>query len=113
MFSSRPLIRMAAAAAIATALAGPAVMAQSPSIPAGPAASVPAGPAITVVAKDYHYEGLPTTVPVGTTITLDNQGSEVHEIVIVRRNDGVTQTWDELLAMSQDQAFQYITPVGS
>src|SRR6476646_6102118 len=101
---------MAGAALLAGAAAAP-VMAQSPSVPA-PSAAAPVGPAITVVAEEYRFEGLPTSVPVGTTITLDNQGTEVHEIVIVRRNDGATQTWDELLAMPQEQAFQYITPVG-
>ncbi len=103
---------MAGAALLAGATAAP-VMAQSPSVPAAaPSAAVSAGPAITVVAHEYRFEGLPTSVPAGATITLDNQGSEVHEIVIVRRNDGATQTWDELLAMPQEQAFQYITPVG-
>ena len=118
MTSFRPVAALAAVAMLAT-LAVPAV-AQSPSAAAmpsaapatSPAASVPVGPAITVVARDYHFEGLPTTIPVGTTISLDNQGQEVHEIIIVRRNDGVTQTWDELLALPEEEAFQYVTMVG-
>ncbi len=89
-------------------------MAQSPDAQGGPpvlspGASIPAGPAITVVGTEYHFAGLPTTVPVGTVLTLDNQGDEVHELIVVRRNDGVTKTWDELLAMPNDEAFQYIT----
>jgi hypothetical protein len=99
------------AAVLASTFAGPAG-AQSPSTPAAPpAASVPVGPAITVVAKDYHFEGLPTTVPVGAVLTLDNQGTEVHELIVVRRNDGVTKTWDELLALPGEEAFQYITVI--
>jgi|GEM_PF-6131932 len=33
---------------------------------------MPVGPALEVVATDYHFGGLPTTVPVGTTLTLSN-----------------------------------------
>jgi len=117
MTSFRP---MAAIALVATAaLAMPAAaQSQSPAplASAGPAASpgasVPAGPAITVVARDYHFEGLPTTIPVGTNISLQNQGQEVHEIVLVRRNDDATQTWDELLALPGDEALQYVTVAG-
>ena len=107
----RYLLAMSATALLAAASATP-VLAQSPSAPAAvPAASVPAGPAITVVAKDYTFEGLPTTVPVGTTLKLDNQGQEVHMMLVVRKNDGVTKTWDELLAMDGNEADQYVTYV--
>jgi plastocyanin len=108
----RSVLTMTLATVLAAALAAPA-MAQSPSAPAAPpVASIPAGPAITVIAKDYHFEGLPTTVPVGTTLTLQNQGTEYHELIVVRRNDGVTKTWDELLQMSDDESSQYVTFVG-
>jgi len=53
------------------------------------------------------------TVPVGTSFTLQNAGTEVHEMVLVRKNDGVTQTWDELLTLPEDQVTQFVTPVGS
>jgi hypothetical protein len=105
----RYLLAMSATALLAAVIAAPA-LAQSPSAPAvTPAASVPAGPAIKVVAKDYTFLGLPTTVPVGTTLTLDNQGQEVHMMLVVRKNDGVTKTWDELLAMPGNEADQYVT----
>ena len=70
------------------------------------------GPAITVVATDYHFADLPTTVPVGTRLTIDNQGAEYHELLVVRLNDGVTRSWDELLEMPQEEAFRDITVVG-
>jgi hypothetical protein len=110
--SRRTLLTVSLAGLLASAGAGP-VTAQSPGAPAAPPQmSLPAGPAITVIAKDYHFEGLPTTVPVGTTLTLQNQGTEFHELIVVRRNDGVTKTWDELLQMPNDEAFQYVTFVG-
>ena len=110
MTRSRRLLVMSLTALLTAAVAGP-VAAQSPSAPAAPPASIPAGPAITVLATDYHFGGLPTSIPVGTTLTLDNQGAEVHELIIVRKNDGVTQTWEELLAMQENEAFQYVTLV--
>lgn len=103
------LLTLSATAVLATALAAP-VMAQSPSAPA-PAASVPAGPAITVVGTDYHFGGLPTTVPAGTVLSFDNQGAELHELVVARKNDGVTQSWEELLALPEEEALQYVTMV--
>ena len=114
MHRNRRLLLPAASVIAVVAVAAPA-FAQSPdaSGPASsPAASVPAGPAIEVIAGDYHFEGLPTSVPVGTTLTLDNQGAEVHELLIVRKNDGVTQSWDELLALPEEEAFAYVTMVG-
>ena len=90
----------------------PAV-AQSPATsPAAPAASVPVGPAITVVATDYHFGGLPTTVPVGTSLTLENQGAELHQMVVFRKNDGVTKTFEELLQMPGDEPLAYVTQIG-
>src|SRR3954452_14805657 len=70
------------------------------------------GPQITVTAVDYQFTGMPTSVPVGTTLTLQNSGTEVHEMVIIMKNPGVTQSWDELLQMSGTDASQYITIQG-
>jgi hypothetical protein len=78
----------------ATLLAAPAV-AQSEE----PAT---AGDTLQVTAVDYAFEGLPTSVPVGTSLGLTNAGAEVHELVLVRIGDDVTATLDELLAMEQD-----------
>ena len=107
MKSRRSLLTLSASALLALTVAAP-VIAQSPS---APAASIPAGPAITVVATDYHFGGLPTTVPAGTVLGLDNQGTELHELIVARKNDGVTQTWEELLALPNDEALQYVTLV--
>jgi hypothetical protein len=110
MLHRRSLLTLSAVALLAGAVAAP-VAAQS-SVPGSPAASVPAGPAITVVATEYHFSGLPTTVPAGTTLSLDNQGTELHELILFRKNDGVTQTWEDLLALPGDEALQYVSPVG-
>ncbi len=97
-----------AAASLLTAMLATPIAAQSPD---APSASIPAGPAITVVGTDYHFGGLPTSVPVGTVLSFDNQGAELHELVVARKNDGVTQSWEELLAMG-DAALQYVSLPG-
>jgi hypothetical protein len=106
--SRRSLLALSASALLALTVAAP-VVAQSPSAPAAP---VPAGPAITVVGTDYHFGGLPTSIPVGTVISFQNQGAELHEIVVFRKNDGVTQSFEELLQLPDEEALQYVTMVG-
>ena len=81
-------------ALVAVASAG--VTAQSPG-PTNQAASG-SGPAITVVARDQYFSGLPTSLAVGSRLRLSNVGADVHQMIVARRVDGVTQTWDELLA---------------
>lgn len=68
---------------------------------------------VTVVARDYVFEGMPLSVPAGTTFVLTNEGTEVHEMFIVRRNDDVTETWEELLALPDEEALQRVTVLGA
>ena len=73
---------------------------------------IESGPVIEVTAQDYHFEGLPTSVPAGSSLTLTNAGAELHEIILVRKNDGVTESFDELLALPEEEAFQKVTTAG-
>jgi hypothetical protein len=58
---------------------------------AGPSANV-----VTYIARDYGFEG-PAQIPAGPTLfRLDNQGKELHHLVIVRLEQG--RTYDSLLA---------------
>jgi uncharacterized cupredoxin-like copper-binding protein len=62
---------------------------------------------LDAVAIDYGFEGVPATLPAGTTVvTLDNQSAagEFHELTIARINDGVTETVEQILAMSDTDA---------
>lgn len=108
VLTRRSLLMLSASALLSAAVAAP-TLAQSSS---APAASTPAGPAITVVGTDYHFGGLPTTVPAGTVLSFDNQGAELHEIVVFRKNDGVTQSFEELLQLPDEEALKYVTMVG-
>lgn len=107
MSTRRSLLPIVSAALIATAIAVPA-FAQD----AAPSGEPPAGPAITVVATEYHFGDLPTTVPAGTVLSFDNQGDEIHELLVARKNDDVTQSWEELIQLPEDEALQYVTFVG-
>lgn len=110
MISRRSALILSSAALLGAVLVAP-VAAQSSS-PVAPVAPVPVGPAITVVGTDYLFGGLPTTVPVGTTISFRNDGQELHEIVLFRKNDGVTQSFEELLQLPDEEALQYVAMVG-
>lgn len=94
----RPLALLAATVALGTLAIAPAA-AQSPA----PSAAAGAAP-ITVVATDYAFSGLPTSVPAGTALALDNQGAEVHELLVARKKAGVTESWEELLQLPDAEA---------
>jgi hypothetical protein len=94
-------------------------MAASP--PASPAASpgaspdagptLPPGPTVFVYGVDYAYQGLPSSVPVGTQLRFGNRGAEAHELAVFRRNEGTTESWEELLQLPEEEALAKVTPI--
>ncbi len=69
---------------------------------------------IAVSAVEYAFAGLPASVRAGrTTFALTNNGAEIHEMVVFRINDGVTETIDELLALPEDEALAKVQFYGS
>lgn len=60
------------------------------------------GDIVQVTAVEYAFTGLPTSLPAGTSLGLTNAGAEVHELVLIRVDDDVTATLEELLAMQED-----------
>jgi uncharacterized cupredoxin-like copper-binding protein len=67
-----------------------------------------------VTASDYAFEGLPADLGAGpTSFELTNEGEELHELVLARKNDGVTLSAEELLALPEEEAMNNVTPVGS
>jgi hypothetical protein len=61
---------------------------------------------IDVTAVDYSYQGIPEELEAGTTaFTFTNDSeSEDHMMAILKKKDGVDLTWDELLALPEDEA---------
>jgi len=102
-----------APAASAPASVGPSASAGAPASPSAsgsPGASAAAD--ITVTAVDFKFEGVPDEVASGTTFGLTNGGQEVHEMVVVRKLPTTTQSFEELLALPQDQATALVEDVG-
>lgn len=59
---------------------------------------------VEVTATDYRFDGLPASVPVGTQLALQNNSTkEVHEMVIVRIPDEVTETVGQILALTEEE----------
>lgn len=68
----------------------------------------------TVSAIDYAYEGVPERVKSGTVaIEFQNDGTEFHEILLMRRNEGVTEGFAELLGLPEEEAMTKVTMVGA
>jgi plastocyanin len=89
----------------------PSGAAASPSTsPANPTESPNSGVnPIEVTGVEYVYQGVPETAPAGTVVSFMNAGEEVHQIVAVRRNEGVTTSLDELLAMPEAESNKLVT----
>jgi plastocyanin len=79
-----------------------------------PSAASPgtSGSAVEVVGVDYAFQGIPPTAAVGTSFTLRNEGQEAHELVLIRKNPDVTLSFEELLALPEDQAFNQVAFLG-
>jgi len=68
-----------------------------------------------VEAVDYGYKGLPKTAEAGPTafvLTNTSPHDEMHEVAILRKNDGVTESFTELLELPEDQAMKNIEMKG-
>ena len=59
------------------------------------------GLTVEVGGVEYAFTGLPTSVPAGTTLTFTNDGAEVHELVVTRLADDVTESFEELMALNE------------
>ena len=69
---------------------------------------------ISITATDNAYHGIPATIGTGAVaLTLDNQGRDAHQVLIVRINDGVTEPFSTLLDLPPDQRMQAATALGS
>jgi hypothetical protein len=69
---------------------------------------------LDVTAVDYDFQGVPDSVSSGTTtVALTNDGSEQHEMVLLRRADGETRSVDELLALPEDEAMEALAFTGA
>jgi hypothetical protein len=69
---------------------------------------------VDVTATDYAFAGIPDELEAGvTSFELANDGTELHELIVLRKNDDTTESFDELLALPQEEAETKVTPVGA
>jgi hypothetical protein len=67
-----------------------------------------------VTTTEYQFSGIPDSLDAGvTSFDLTNDGAEVHEMVLLRKNDGVTESADEILALPQEEGLQKATILGT
>jgi hypothetical protein len=68
-----------------------------------------------VTAVDYEFQGIDDTVPAGpVSFDLTNESdAEAHELVLFRKNDDTTETFEELLQLPQEEAETKVTFIAS
>lgn len=82
-------------------------------IGAGMVQACPADQVIDVTAVEYEFQGIPDTLPAGkVNVAFTNGGEEVHEFVVVRRNDDVTDPFEDILALDEEEALAKVTDIG-
>jgi hypothetical protein len=61
---------------------------------------------VDITAVDYSYEGAPDSLEAGTVaFSFENAAEkEDHMMAIIKKKDGVTESWDELLDLPEDEA---------
>ncbi len=68
---------------------------------------------VAVTGTEYEFQGLGEPVEAGqTAFTFANEGGEEHELVLIRINDGVTQSVQELVALPEEEAFAMVEVKG-
>jgi len=68
---------------------------------------------LNLTGSEYTFGGLPPEVSAGPTIlALSNTGEEVHEALLLRVNDGVELTLDELIALPEEESMTNLTFTG-
>lgn len=67
---------------------------------------------VAVTGTEYTFEGVPATLAPGTTVfRFANEGREMHEAVVLRKADGVTASFEELLSLPEEEGRESFTVV--
>lgn len=69
---------------------------------------------LDVTADEFVFEGIPAELDAGPTrFRLDNEGGELHEVLVLRIDDDTEEEIDEILALPQEDALELVTPMGA
>lgn len=69
---------------------------------------------VEVTGVDYAFEDVPETIPAGTTSFAFTNAAETeeHEMIVFRKADGVTETFEDLLQLGEEESadkLQFVT----
>lgn len=68
---------------------------------------------LEVTATEYAFDGIPESVEPGVVaLTFSNEGAEFHELIVFGRAEGVTESFDELLELEEDEAEGKLVELG-
>jgi uncharacterized cupredoxin-like copper-binding protein len=69
---------------------------------------------VDVNATEYAFAGVPATVKSGSPVSFEfaNKGKELHELVLIRKNDDTKETFAELLEIPEEEARKKTTSPG-
>jgi hypothetical protein len=60
---------------------------------------------VAVTGVDYAFEGVPATIPAGTVaFGFTNEGEEEHEMILVKKAEGVTQSFEEIANLPEEES---------
>ena len=64
--------------------------------------------AVDIAGVDYGFEGVPETIEAGTVAFrfANESDAEEHEMIVIRKKDGVQLSWEELLELPEEEAEQ-------
>jgi len=65
-----------------------------------------------IIGTEYAFEDVPSEVPAGSELIFINEGQEAHEMLVVRRNDDSTVSFEEVARMDQTSAEAEIQIIG-
>ncbi len=68
---------------------------------------------LEVTTKEYEFGGVPPTLDAGpVVVTNNNIGTEFHEVLVLRVNDGVTESVEEIVALPEEEALTKASVLG-
>ncbi|HSP02135.1 MAG TPA: hypothetical protein VLR27_01450 [Acidimicrobiales bacterium] len=69
---------------------------------------------IAVTAIDYGYEGIDAELSVGVYgVDFSNEGDEFHEMIVLRKGDDTTESFEDILALDEEAAMALVQEIGA
>ncbi len=70
--------------------------------------------ALDVLAKDYSFGGIGSELEAGpAVVNFVNEGTELHEIIMLKKKDGVSLSFEEILQLPEKKAMRQVETAGA